>query len=95
MIKDDNEESTLPETVAVPQSQITLIPEQQQTLQQSINPLVDSRGETILQYIDILQYIYYSNTIQYGFKEISIIYCTLQYYCDILQYIAMSIVLML
>ena len=42
------------------------------------------RDETILQYIDILQY-YYSNTIQYGLKEISI-YCTLQYiviYCNV------------
>ena len=51
------------------------------------------------QYYNILIYcnIYCSNTIQYGFKEISI-YCTLQYiviYCNILQYIAMFVVLML
>ena len=43
------------------------------------------------QYYNISIYcnIYYSNTIQYGFNEISI-YCTLQYimiYCNILQYL--------
>ena len=47
MIEDDNEGTTLTETVAVPRSQITLTPEQQQTLQQSVNPLVDSNNHGI------------------------------------------------
>ena len=47
MIEDDNGGTTLPETVAVPRSQITLTPEQQQTLQQSVNPLVDSNNHGI------------------------------------------------
>ena len=53
-----------------------------------VKSIMAPRDETILQYIDILQYLLLQyNTIQYGLKEISI-YCTLQYivlYCNILQ----------
>ena len=50
------------------------------------------------QYYNISIYCnsYYCNTIQYGLKEISIIIILhIAIYCDILQYIAMFVVLML
>jgi len=48
-ITSDNniEESTLPDSVTVSQSQITLTPEQQQTLTRTINPLTHSNNHGI------------------------------------------------
>ena len=52
-----------------------------------------TRDETILQYIDILQYLLQQyNTIQLK-GNINILHIAI--YCDILQYIAMFVVLML
>jgi len=46
-IEDENEGPTLPETVMIPESQITLTPEQQQTLLQTVNSLADSNNHGI------------------------------------------------
>ena len=52
-----------------------------------------NRDETILQYIDILQYLFLQyNTIRLK-GNINILHIAI--YCDILQYIAMFVVLML
>ena len=59
----------------------------------SIRWIVHSRDETILQYIDILQYLLQQyNTIRLK-GNINILHTAI--YCDILQYIAMFVVLML
>jgi len=47
MIEDDNEGPTLPDTVTIPENQVTLTPEQQQTLLQTVNPLADSNNHRI------------------------------------------------
>ena len=55
--------------------------------------MVCTRDETILQYIDILQYLFLQyNTIRLK-GNINILHIAI--YCDILQYIAMFVVLML
>ena len=55
MIEDDNEGFTLPETVAIPWIQITLTPEQQQTLQQSVSLIADSNNHGIELYEATMQ----------------------------------------
>ena len=54
--------------------------------------IVGTRDETILQYIDILHCLLQYNTIRLK-ENINILHIAI--YCDILQYIAMFIVLML
>ena len=51
------------------------------------------RDETILQYIDILQYLLLQYNIIWLKRNINILHIAI--YCDILQYIAMFVVLML
>ena len=51
------------------------------------------RDETILQYIDILQYLFLQYNTIWLKGNINILHIAI--YCDILQYIAMFVVLML
>ena len=52
-----------------------------------------TRAETILQYIDILQYLLQQYNTIWLEGNINILHITI--YCDILQYIAMLVILML
>ena len=54
---------------------------------------VNYRDETILQYIDILQYLLLQYNIIWLKRDIDILHIAI--YCDILQYIALFVVLML
>ena len=55
--------------------------------------MVCARDETILQYIDILQYLLLQYNTIWLKGDINILHIAI--YCDILQYIAMFVVLML
>ena len=55
--------------------------------------MVEVRDETILQYIDILQYLLLQYNTIWLKGNINILHTAI--YCDILQYIAMFVVLML
>ena len=57
------------------------------------NLLLDARDETILQYIDILQFLLLQYNTIWLKGNIDILHIAI--YCDILQYIAMFVVLML
>ena len=62
----------------------------------SLSPMImitDARDETILQYIDILQYLLLQYNTIWLKGNIDILHIAI--YCDILQYIAMFVVLML
>ena len=54
---------------------------------------IHTRDETILQYIDILQYLFLQYNTIWLKGNINILHIAI--YCDILQYIAMFVVLML
>ena len=58
-----------------------------------LNIYIYTRDETILQYIDILQYLFLQYNTIWLKGNINILHIAI--YCDILQYIAMFVVLML